>query len=266
MGAQMEHVRLEIADGIAVVTLDRPPVNALDATAFRELTETFTGLGTGREARVAIFTATGERAFCGGVDLGDSARRHGSRSAEQAISDVLDPGRVARECFAAIYECPLPVIAAVNAAAVGAGVALVASCDVVIASERARFAVTEINAGVLGGGRHLQRLVGPQFARRMFFTGEFVGAQEFWRRGALESVVPPDELMPAARALASAMAAKSPIGLRLAKESLNRVEHLPLQDGYRLEQDYTIRMTRFNDSAEARRAYLDKRDPDWTWS
>jgi enoyl-CoA hydratase len=261
----VEHVLLDITDGIATVTLDRPPVNALDTTTFRDLTATFTDLAMSRDARVAILTATGDRAFCGGVDLGDSARRH-SGTGDRPITDVLDPGRVARDCFWSIYECPLPVIAAVNAAAVGAGVALVASCDLVIASERARFAVTEINAGVLGGGRHLQRMVGPQFARRMFFTGEFVGAGEFWRRGAVESVVAPEELLPAARALAAVMATKSPLGLRLAKESLNRVEHLSLQDGYRLEQDYTIRMTRFADSAEARRAYLDKRDPEWTWT
>ena len=96
--------------------------------------------------------------------------------------------------------------------------------------------------------------------------GEFVSAEEFRRLGAVEMVVPPDRLMDEARALADLIAAKSPIGLRLAKESLNRVEDLPLKEGYRLEQDYTGRITRYQDSAEARRAYLEKRDPEWTWS
>ena len=100
----------------------------------------------------------------------------------------------------------------------------------------------------------------------MFFTGEFVHASEFYRLGAVEAVVAADELMPTARALADEIATKSPLGLRLAKESLNRVEDLPLKDGYRLEQDYTQRITSFNDSAEARQAYLDKRPAEWTWS
>jgi enoyl-CoA hydratase len=100
----------------------------------------------------------------------------------------------------------------------------------------------------------------------MFFTGEFVPASEFHRLGAVEAVVSPDQLMPTATELAAKIAAKSPIALRLAKESMNRVEDLPLKDGYRTEQDYTSRVTRYNDSAEARAAYLEKRQPVWTWT
>jgi enoyl-CoA hydratase len=180
--------------------------------------------------------------------------------------DLVDAGRVVRECFWSVLDCPLPVIGAINGAAVGAGLALVGSCDIIIASERARFAVTEINAGVLGGARHLQRLIGTYKTRRMFFTGEFVSAEEFYRLGVVEAVVPPDQLLSESRALAGTIARKSPIGLRLAKESMNRVEDMGLKEGYRLEQDYTNRLTRYRDSAEARTAYLEKRDPVWTWS
>jgi enoyl-CoA hydratase len=248
------------------VTLDRAPVNALNAEAFREITQTFTLLGQGKEARVAIFTAAGERTFCAGVDIADSARRHARELAEgDTIADMLDPGLVPRQCFAAVRNCPLPVIGAVNGAAVGAGVVLVSCCDMVIASEQARFAMPEIKVGVLGGGRHLQRLVGSSKARRMFFTGEFVPAAELHRIGAIESVVPPGEFMAAARALAAQIAQHSPIGLRMGKEALNRVEDLPLEDGYRIEQGYTAQITRFEDSAEARAAYLEKRPPHWSW-
>jgi enoyl-CoA hydratase len=258
---------IDVSDGIAVVTIDRPPVNALSAQTFRELTETFRGFASSRDVQVAILTASGERAFCGGVDLSDSARRHsGELSGDDSPVDLLDPGAVPRACFESILDCAVPVIGAINGAAVGAGVAMAASCDVLVASTRARFALTEVTAGVLGGGRHLQRLVGPQKARLMFFTGDFVSAEEFHRIGAVESLVEPDELLPAAREIATRMASKSPIGLRLAKESLNRVEDLPLREGYRTEQDYTIRVTPFDDSAEARRAFLEKRDPRWTWS
>jgi enoyl-CoA hydratase len=93
-----------------------------------------------------------------------------------------------------------------------------------------------------------------------------VPAQELFRLGAVESVVPPAQLMESARQLAANIARKSPIGLRLGKESLNRVEDLPLKEGYRIEQDYTGRVTRYQDSAEARAAYMEKRDPNWSWS
>jgi enoyl-CoA hydratase/carnithine racemase len=263
----MEFVNVEVVDRVATVTFDRPPVNALNAQAFREIERAFTDLRHGTDAHVAIFTAAGDRVFCGGVDLDDSARRHGREQGEgDSVVDLLDPGSIVRDCFWALSDCPLPVIGAINGAAVGAGLALVACCDIVIASENARFALPEINAGVLGGGRHLQRMVGPYKTRRMFYTGEFVSAEEFHRLGAVETVVPPTRLLDEARDLAAVIATKSPIGLRLAKESLNRVEDLPLKEGYRLEQDYTGRITRYQDSAEARRAYLEKRDPVWTWS
>jgi enoyl-CoA hydratase len=263
----MKFIDVEISNRVAVVTFNRPPVNALSAEAFREIEQTFRGFARSRDASVAILTAPGDRIFSAGVDLQDSARRYALQLAEgDTTIDQLDPGAVPRDCFWAVLECPLPVIGAVNGAAIGAGLALLACCDILIASENARFAVPEIKAGVLGGGRHLQRLVGVAKARKMFFTGGFESAQEFHRLGAVEKVVPPEQLMDAARELAGEIAANSPIGLRLAKESLNRVEDLPLKEGYRIEQDYTGRVTRFNDSAEARNARQEKRDPVWSWS
>lgn len=263
----LEHVTLEIKDQIATVTFNRPPVNALDAQSFRELAAVFNHLARTRDASVAILTAPGEKLFCAGVDLKDSARRHARELIDSDTTmDLLDTGVIVRECFWAILDCPLPVIAAVNGRAIGAGLVLVANCDIIIASEKASFSVPEIKAGLLGAGRHLQRLVGPYKARKMFFTGEAVSAQEFYRLGAVEEVVAPDQLMPAALKLAGEIAAHSPIGLRLGKESLNRVEFLPLKEGYRLEQDYTGRGGQFKDAKEAGNAYREKRPPNWSWS
>lgn len=263
----MEDLQVEITDHVAVVTLNRPPVNALRAQTFREITETFRGFSQSKEAYVAILTSTGERAFCAGVDLNDSRRRHSREmSADDSPVDLLDAGALPRTCFESIYDCAIPVIGAVNGAAIGAGLALAAVCDFLVASTKARFALTEVNAGVLGGGRHLQRLVGPQKARMMFYTTDFVPAEEFYRLGAVEAVVEPDALLATAKAIAARIATKSPVGVRLAKESLNRVEDMPMREGYRTEQDYTNRVTRFNDSAEARQAFLEKRDPRWSWS
>lgn len=264
-------VHVDTTDGIATVTLDRPPVNALDAAAFRDLADVFESFDHDRSVRVAILTGAGERAFCGGVDLHDSPRRYrpDGRSTEGGPqgdpADQLDPGRVVRRCFWSIYDCAVPVIAAVNAAAVGAGMALVACCDLVVLSERARFALTEINVGVLGGVRHAQRLVGPFKAKWMILTGEWLPGSELYRLGAAEAVVPHEELLPTATALAKTIASKSPIGVRLAKESANRVEFATLKEGYRTEQDYTVRLSRYADAAEARRAYLEKRAPRFRW-
>ena len=130
----------------------------------------------------------------------------------------------------AITDCAVPVIGAINGPALGAGLALAACCDILLASEHATFGTTEINVGLLGASAHLSLLVGRHKAREMFFTGEQVPADELYRIGAVRAVVPHAELLPAARALAATLAAKSPIALRLAKESMNRVEFLPLKE------------------------------------
>ena len=152
----------------------------------------------------------------------------------------------------AITDCAVPVIGAINGPALGAGLAFAACCDILIASDNATFGTTEINVGLLGASSHLSMLVGRHKAREMFFTGE---------RSSGGRAVPPRRRTgggPArgadadgARARGS-LAAKSPIALRLAKESMNRVEDLPLKDAYRTEQDYTARLQRYEDAAEAR--------------
>jgi enoyl-CoA hydratase len=266
--ADPKHLRVEVSDGIATVTLDRPPVNALSAPMMREIGRVFTGLGTGTEAVVAVLTADGDRVFCGGADVAESERRYVRRElvAEETVADLADPGAVVRECLAGIRHGGLPVIAAVNGAAVGAGAALVACADLVVASRTAFLALPEIDVGVLGGARHVQRLLGPFKAREMAYTGRRVPAEELYRLGAAVAVVEPAHLRTTARELAAEIAAKSPLALRMAKEAMNRVEDLPLDDGYRLEQDYTARVSRLADAQEARAAYREKRPPRWTWS
>jgi enoyl-CoA hydratase len=260
MGA-VSSISVEVTDHIAVVTLDRPPVNAVDATTFDEIRDAFNAFNDDRDVRVAVFTAVGERAFMAGVDL----RSIGERPADPPASRVIDPARGARDAMWSITDCAVPVIGAINGPALGAGVAFAACCDILIASDNATFGTTEINVGLLGASAHLSTLVGRHKAREMFFTGEVISADELYRLGALRAVVPRDELMPVAMELAGQLAAKSPIALRLAKESMNRVEDLPLKDAYRTEQEYTARLQRFEDAKEARQAFLDKRDPDWKW-
>jgi enoyl-CoA hydratase len=251
---------INVTDFVATVTLDRPPVNAITRDTMVEIKDVFTSLSERQDVRVAIFTAAGERAFLAGVDL-----KAVDTPAPGGATAALDSGKGARDAMWAITDCAVPVIGAINGPALGAGVAFAACCDMLIASENATFGTTEINVGLLGASSHLSQLVGRYKAREMFFTGEVVPAAELYRLGAVRAVVPLAELMPTARELAATLAKKSPIALRLAKESMNRVEGVPLKDAYRTEQDYTARLSHFEDAAEARQAYLEKRDPDWKW-
>jgi enoyl-CoA hydratase len=145
----------------------------------------------------------------------------------------------------------VPVVCAVNGAAVGAGVALAAVSDIVIAVDTATFALAEIDVGVLGAASFAQWMVGPGKARRMFYTGDHVPAIEMYRLGGVEAVVPCDQLLPEARALASTIAAKDPVAIRLAKASVVRSDTLPLETAYRTEQDYTRHLSGYANSLDA---------------
>lgn len=254
-------VRLDVADFVATVTLDRPPVNAVDRSTLVAIRDTFLSLEERPDVRAVVFTAAGDRAFMAGADL-ESA---GDPPQGASPADRLDPGRVAREAMWAVVDCPVPVIGAINGPAIGAGVAFAACCDILVAAEHATFGALEINVGLLGASAHLSMLVGRYKAREMFFLGEKVPAAEMYRLGAVRKVVAAEELMVEALLVARSLAGKSPIAMRLAKESINRVEGLPLKEAYRIEQDYTARLLGFEDSAEARRAYLEKRPAEWKW-
>lgn len=254
-------VHVAISDFIATVTLDRPPVNAVDRTALLAIRDAFRSLNDRRDVRVAIFTGAGSRAFIGGADL----ESYGIPQDGEPATETTDIGAVARDALWSVTDCAVPVIAAVNGPAIGAGVAFAGCCDMIVAAEHATFGTLEINVGLLGASAQLSLMVGRHKAREMYFLGEKVEAAELYRLGAIREVVPPDKLLDTANELAARLAAKSPIALRLAKEAMNRVEFLPLKEAYRTEQDYTNRLMTYADSAEARAAFLEKRPPQWQW-
>jgi enoyl-CoA hydratase len=256
-------VRLEIQGYIATVTIDRPPVNAVDRSALAAIRDTFRSLEDRQDVRAAVFTGAGTRAFIGGADL--TSVDNAPVGLGQAASDVIDRGRVARDAMWAVLDCPVPVVGAINGPAIGAGLAFAACCDILLASETATFGTLEINVGLLGASAHLSTMVGRHKAREMFLLGEKVSAAELHRLGAIRAVVPLTQLMQAALEVAHQLAEKSPVAMRLAKQSMNRVEGLRLKEAYQTEQDYTNRLMGFQDSMEARQAYLEKRDPDWKW-
>jgi enoyl-CoA hydratase len=252
----MTDIHLNIADKIATVTLDRPPVNVLKLDTYRSIAEIFDQISAMQDVNCVIFTAAGTRAFCAGLDLNEFL----------AATVEEDPARAAvvRATFKAVRTCSVPVIAAVNGPALGAGAVLAAVSDIRIASEKATFGMPEINVGRCGGGAHMGRLISPGMLRLMYFTGEPISAWEAHRIGLVEQVVTPRRLMPAAEELAAIIARKSPIGLRMAKEALNRVELMPVEEGYELEQSYSTRLMATEDAREATRSLIEKRPPVFT--
>jgi enoyl-CoA hydratase len=260
----MDTIEVETGDGVAVVRLNRPPVNAVNKAMMRELRTSFDALSQDRSVGAVVLAGRGEKAFCGGIDLQEKVARSVDDGGD--LRGFLDPLWEWRQAQYAIHQCLVPVVAAVEQAAIGAGFGLVGSCDMVVAGEGATFGLTEINVGVLGGASKALRMLGPSKARRMLFLGELLPAAELHRLGGIEEVVPAGEAESRALELAGQMAAKSPIALRLAKESILRIEADEMMRQYRTENDYTTRLRTFADSEEAILAFREKRPPRWTWS
>jgi enoyl-CoA hydratase len=260
----METLEIEKQDGVAVVRLARPPVNAVNHAMMRELRTCFDALSQDREVAAVVLGATGDRAFCGGIDLKEVSSVGIGDPAD--MRTVLDPHWAWRQTQYAIRECLVPVIGAVERAALGAGFGLIGVCDLVIAGENATFGLPEINVGVLGGASKALRLLGPSKARRMLFLGELLPAEALYRLGGIEEVVPAGDAEKRALELAAELATKSPIALRLAKQSILRIEADHMMQQYHTENDYTDRLRTFRDSEEAIASFMEKRPPKWTWS
>lgn len=251
---ELKHIRLEVSDFIASVVMDRPPVNAQNAQFRTELTWVFDSLSDRDDVRVAILTGTGNM-FSAGADM------------KERPGLVKEPGdyhrhnRVTRECFYSIKECTKPVIAAVNGPAMGAGYALMVFCDILLASDNAFVSMPEIDVGLSGGMRMLRELFPRSRARRMFFTGHRVSAQELYRLGVIEACVPREQLMEEATKIARDIASKSPLAMRYAKDDANTVEEMSVRDAYRYEQNITVALSKTEDAREAQLAFIEKRKP-----
>ena len=230
-------------DGVAVVTMDRPPVNAVSLQMYREIHDLFSDIDRlGPGLRAVVLTGAG-RHFSAGNDLDDFATMTPQNARERMFG--------VRESFFAIQRCPVPVIGAVGGVALGTGLALAASCDFVVAASDAQFGLPELSVGVMGGARHLGRLVGQPLVRWMFLTGQRLSADDMERRGAVIRVVDRADVLVEALVEARRIAQWSPTAVRLAKQGLDEIEFLDTFRGYELEQGLTVRMTRHPDSKAA---------------
>jgi enoyl-CoA hydratase/carnithine racemase len=247
-------------DHILVVSLNRPESsNALNTQMGLDLVELFEGFSTDIEGlRAVILTGSGDKAFCAGGDL---KQRNGmTDEAWQAQHLVFE--RMLR----AVLGCPIPVIGAVNGAAYGGGCEIAAATDFVYAATHARFALTEVTLGIMPGGggtQTLARAVGERRAKELILSGLPFSAEEAERWGLVNRVLPPDELLPAALAIAGRIAANGPISVRQAKQAVHRGLQMSLADGLTFEIEAYNRLVPTADRREGVLAFNERRKPNF---
>lgn len=221
-------------NGVAEVVVDHPPVNALPVAGWFELARVVRDLGAQEAVRVLVLRAEG-RGFNAGVDIKEF-------QADEGFTALIGANRGCYAAFAAVYDCPVPVISAVHGFCLGGGVGLVGNSDIVIASEDATFGLPEVDRGALGAATHLSRLVPQHTMRAMVYTSQTATAAQLHDFGSVLHVVPAAQLRAAALEVAAQIAAKDPAVIRAAKESLNGIDPQDVHRSYRYEQGFTFEL------------------------
>lgn len=220
--------------GIAEIVVDHPPVNALPVAGWYELAETLRATGADPATRVVVLRAEG-RGFNAGVDIKELKESKGFEA-------LVGVNRACFAAFAAVYDCQVPVIAAVHGFCLGGGIGLVGNADVIVASEDATFGLPEVDRGALGAATHLSRLVPQHRARALMYTAGTATAAELHGYGSVHAVVPRDELRTAAFELATEIAGKDGAVIRMAKEAFNGIDPWDVKRSYRYEQGFTFEL------------------------
>ncbi len=246
----------EINDGVAEVVMAHPPVNALTVAGWFELAELLTETGRNPDVGALILAADG-KGFNAGVDIKEMQNTEGFEA-------LIGANRGCYAAFKAVYECEVPVIAAVHDFCLGGGIGLVGNADVIVAAKGARFGLPEVNQGALGAATHLARLVPQHRMREMVYTAEPITAEEMAQWGSISRVVEAEEVRGAAREIAEKICSKSYTVIRAAKESLNGIDPVDVNRSYRFEQGFTFELNLTGVSDEARDAFVEKRDADFS--
>ncbi len=234
--------------------MDCPPVNALTVAQWFEVADTVSALGKNPAVRVVVLRAEG-KGFNAGVDIKEMQNTPG-------FDALIGANKGCYAAFSAVYDCPVPVISAVQGFCVGGGIGLVGNSDIIIASDDAYFGLPEVDRGALGAATHLSRLVPQHKMRAMVYTAATATAQELHHFGSVLAVVPRADLRAEAIKIATSIAAKSPTVIRAAKESLNGIDLWDVKRSYRFEQGFTFELNLSGVSDELRGAFVDKRNAD----
>jgi enoyl-CoA hydratase/carnithine racemase len=245
-------ISLTRAEGgqVAEVVIDVPPVNALRAQHWFDLAEMITRAGRDVTTRVLVLRAEG-RGFCAGVDIKEIQATRGPGA-------LIAANRGCYAAFAAVYECEVPVIAAIHGFCLGGGIGLAGNADIVVAADDATFGLPEVDRGALGAATHLARLVPQHLMRAMVYTCRTATAQDLARYGAVLELAPRGGLRQAAFEVARQIAAKDPVVIRRAKEALNGIDPVDVRRSYRFEQGFTYELNLTGVSDELRDAFVSK--------
>ncbi|MFF1559964.1 enoyl-CoA hydratase family protein [Streptomyces sp. NPDC058279] len=218
--------------GIALVTVDFPPVNALPVSGWYALADALRATGRDPAVRCVVLAAEG-RGFNAGVDIKELQRDSGHGA-------LLGANRGCYEAFAAVYECEVPVVAAVHGFCLGGGIGLAGNADAIVASDDAAFGLPELDRGALGAATHLARLVPQHLMRALYYTSRTATAAELHAHGSVWRVVPRAEVRGAALELAAEIARKDGSLIRLAKAAINGIDPVDVRRSYRFEQGFTF--------------------------
>src|SRR4030043_2344183 len=255
-----ETIIYEKKDNVAWITFNRPDkFNAQNQTLLSEVTVALEDANGDDEVLVIVLTGTGDKAFSAGADV--------NMFLDWTPVSVIKWSKGSKRAYTYIREVPKPVIAMVNGLALGGGCELAMSCDIIIASENARFGQPEISVGVIPGGTGTQilpRLVGEKKAREMIFTGDPISAEEALRIGLVNKVVPPDKLRETVDELIKKLKSKSPAILKFAKLAVNKSLDTPLSVGIECEAELFAMCFGTQDQKEGAKAFLEKRPPNYT--
>lgn len=249
-----ETLDLDVEDYVATITINRPPVNAQNNLFREELVDVVDALGDRSDVRAIVITGEG-KAFSAGADL--------SERPTQDPGHYTAHNRRVRASFDCLLECPKPIIAAVNGAAIGAGCVTALCCDIILASEKGFLQMTEVMVGLAGGVAHVRRHFGESDARLLIFSARRIYGPELFRMNVASACTAPDDLLPMAHEIATDIAKASPSAVRAAKKSFQVTDDLSIYDGYRFEQSQTKALSTSEDTAEAMAAFREKRSPDF---
>jgi enoyl-CoA hydratase len=250
----LECLTVEVSNYIALVKFNAPPVNAQNRRLREETVRVFDILGLSNEVRCVVLTGEG-KAFSAGADLTERA------AIEVEPGGYARHNRLVRAFLDSVMECPKPVIAAVNGAAIGGGCALALSCDILVVAEEAFLSMTEVEYGLAGGARHVLRAFSPSDARLMYFTARRMTGPELYRMNVASVCAPRERVVEEAMEIARTIVNKVPLAIEAAKRSFGLTEEMPLRDGYRYEQTQTAALAKTEDTQEAIAAFREKRKP-----
>ncbi len=249
----MEFVKKEIRNGIAYITIDRPPVNALVRQAYDEIGSAFNSVFDELdEVRAVIFTGAGKQ-FIAGNDLNETEN--------MSVAEMNEQAAYYSRCLQHIYHCPVPVIGAINGAAIGMGFCMAALCDVLVAADNARFGLPELKVGSIGGLAFLPLMIPQKVGKYMTLTGEYVSAEQMLSYGSVHSVVPRDQLIAEAERIADKVKAVPPLGARAWKRAWLNLEKVDFSNIEHMTDLFIYDLMSTEDAAEASRAFLEKRTP-----